>query len=80
MRKVTLDVLLGCSAPGLRFNEHVEENGPIVFQHACKLGLEGIVPKRKDSDYVSGRSRHWIRSKNPHAPAVKREAEIDWGR
>jgi hypothetical protein len=37
-----------------------QEDGPLVFQHACKLGLEGIVSKRM-------------------APAVKREAEEDWG-
>jgi bifunctional non-homologous end joining protein LigD len=43
------------------------------------LGLEGIVSKRKDSQYRSGRSPHWIKSKNPNAPAVKREAEEDWG-
>ena len=36
--------------------------------------------KRKDSRYSSGRSPHWIKSKNPNAPAVKREAEEDWGR
>jgi hypothetical protein len=35
--------------------------------------------KRLGSPYVSGRSRHWIKSKNPEAPAVKREAEEDWG-
>jgi hypothetical protein len=52
--------------------------GPIVFKHACKLGLEGIVSKRKDSRYHSGRWPHWIKSKNPNAPAVKREAEEDW--
>jgi hypothetical protein len=34
----------------------------------------------KDSRYSSGRSPHWIKSKNPNAPAVKREAEEDWGR
>jgi hypothetical protein len=51
-----------------------------VFAHAWKLGLEGIVSKRKDSRYCSGRSPHWIKSKNPNAPAVKREAEEDWGR
>jgi hypothetical protein len=45
---------------------------------ACKLGLEGIVSKRRDSPYSSGRSPHWIKSKNPNAPAVKREAE-EWG-
>jgi bifunctional non-homologous end joining protein LigD len=56
------------------------EDGPLVFAHACKLGLEGIVSKRKDSRYRSGRSPDWIKSKNPNAPAVKREAEEDWGR
>ena len=35
--------------------------------------------KRRDSPYSSGRSRHWTKSKNPNAPAVKREAEEDWG-
>jgi ATP-dependent DNA ligase len=38
---------------------------PLMFQHACKLGLEGIVSKHQDSRYHSGRSRHWIKSKNP---------------
>ena len=72
--------LLGSAVPGLRFNEHIEADGPTVFQHACKLGLEGIVSKHKNSRYISGRSLHWIKSKNPDAPAVKREVEIDWGR
>jgi len=72
--------LLTRASSGLRFNEHLdEEDGPLVFQHACKLGLEGIVSKRKDSRYRSGRSPHWIKTKNPDAPAVKREAEEDWG-
>jgi len=51
--------------------------GDVVFRHACKLGFEGIVSKRLGSPYISGRSRHWIKSKNPAAPAVKREAEED---
>jgi bifunctional non-homologous end joining protein LigD len=72
--------LLGSAIPGLRFNEHIEADGVDVFQHACRLGLEGIVSKRKDSYYVSGRSLHWAKSKNPDAPAVKREAEIEWSR
>ena len=72
--------LLGSAIPGLRLNEHIEADGVDVFQHACRMGLEGIVSKRKDSYYVSGRSLYWIKSKNPDAPAVKREAEIDWGR
>ena len=44
------------------------------------MGLEGVVSKRKGSGYASGRSPHWIKSENPNAPAVKREAEEDWGR
>jgi ATP-dependent DNA ligase len=60
---------------------HLDEgDGSLVFAHACKMGLEGIVSKRKDSGYRSGRSPDWIKSKNPAAPAVRREAEEDWGR
>jgi ATP-dependent DNA ligase len=64
--------------PGILFNEHIEGYGPSVFRHACKLGFEGIVSKRVGSSYCSGRSEHWIKSKNPKHPAVKREAEEDW--
>jgi hypothetical protein len=49
------------------------------FRHACQLGLEGIVSKRLGSRYTSGRSRDWLKFKNPAAPAVSREAEEDWG-
>ena len=65
---------------GIRFNEHMEVNGEVVIRHACKLGLEGIVSKRKDSTYRSGRSPDWLKMKNANAPEVKREAEKDWGR
>ena len=57
-----------------------EADGPLVFQHAGKLGLEGMVSKRRNSPYRSGRSLDWIKSKNPAAPAVRREAEEDWRR
>jgi bifunctional non-homologous end joining protein LigD len=50
------------------FNEHMdEEDCPLVFHHACKLGPEGIVSKRRDSPYSSGRSPHWIKWNNPNA-------------
>jgi bifunctional non-homologous end joining protein LigD len=59
--------------PGLLLNEHMEgEDGQLVFKEACKLGLEGIVLKHRDSRYHSGRSRHWIKSKNPLSAAVLR--------
>jgi hypothetical protein len=66
--------------PGIVLNEHYEGDGEVVFQHACKLGCEGIVSKRLGSLYRSGRSPHWIKVKNPKAPAVTREADEDWGR
>src|SRR6516165_161864 len=80
VRKATLASVLAKAQPGIRFNEHIEGDGPTVFDHACKLGLEGIVSKRKDSTYRSGRSPDWLKMKNPAAPAVKREAEEDWAR
>ena len=58
--------------------EHPE--GDVVIQNARKLGLEGIVSKRLGSRYRSGRSPDWLKFKNPAAPAVKREAEEEWGK
>jgi hypothetical protein len=66
---------------GVRLNEHMEHpEGAVVFQHACKMGLEGIVSKRLGSRYRSGHSPDWLKFKNPEAPAVRRETEEDWGR
>jgi bifunctional non-homologous end joining protein LigD len=83
LRREPLDVrkrsLLVKVGPGLRWNEHIEGDGESIFRHACKLGLEGIVSKRKGSPYRSGRSPDWLKMKNPDAPAVKREEEEDWG-
>jgi putative transposase len=58
--------------------EHPE--GEVVFQHAGRMGFEGIVSKRLGSRYRSGRSADWLKFKNPEAPAVRREAEEDWGK
>ena len=80
VRSATLASLLRGCLPGLRINEHLPYPGDVVFRHACKMGLEGIVSKRLGSRYISGRSRDWLKFKNPEAPAVKREAEEDWGR
>jgi ATP-dependent DNA ligase len=56
-----------------------EGDGYMLFEHMCKRCCEGIVSKRLGSLYRSGRSPHWLKIKNPKAPAVKREAEEDWG-
>ena len=77
-RKHKLARLVRTAHPGIVVNEHYDGDGEIVFQHACRLGCEGIVSKRLRSPYRSGRVDHWIKVKNPKAPAVKREAEEDW--
>jgi bifunctional non-homologous end joining protein LigD len=48
---------------GVRFSDHLEGEGSKIFRHACKLGLEGIVSKRLDLPYISGRGEHWIKTK-----------------
>ena len=80
IRKRQLATLLRAARVGLQLNKHISEPGDVVFRHACKMGLEGIVSKRKDSPYRSGRSPDWLKMKNPNAPAVKREVEEDWDR
>jgi bifunctional non-homologous end joining protein LigD len=48
-----------------------------VFEHACRLGLEGIVSKWLDSPYQSEPSMTWLKSKNPLSAAVRRGREED---
>ncbi len=79
-RKRALAQLLEGAPPALQLVEHLEEDGPVMFAHACRLGCEGIVSKRLGSTYRSGRSPDWLKIKNPAAPAVRREAEEEWGR
>src|SRR5215468_9168232 len=79
-RKALLAKLLRGSNLSLVLNEHFEEDGAAVYRAACQLGCEGIVSKRLGSPYRSGRSKYWVKVKNPKAPAVKREAEEDWGK
>jgi hypothetical protein len=67
------------SGPGIRFNEHMEGDGETVFRHACKLGLEGVVSKLTPSTVPAARPTG-SKMKNSDAPAVKREAEEDWGK
>jgi ATP-dependent DNA ligase len=79
-RKRTLAKLMRRPHAGIVLNEVFEGDGDVLFAHACKLGCEGIVSKRLGSHYRSGRSTAWLKVKNPEAPAVRREAEEDWGR
>jgi bifunctional non-homologous end joining protein LigD len=79
-RKGLLAKLLNGQQTSIVLNQVYEGDGAIVFGLACRLGCEGIVSKRLGSIYRRGRSPLWLKVKNPNAPAVKREAEEDWGR
>ena len=65
-RKGMLEKLLARN-DGMRFSEHLDGDGAIVFKHACRLGLEGIVSKRRDLAYRSGRCRGGSRSRTRRA-------------
>jgi bifunctional non-homologous end joining protein LigD len=77
-RKNRLAKMLARGGTAIIYNDHLAHDGPAVFEHACRLGLEGIVSKRLDSPYRSGPSKTWLKSKNPASEAVRREAEEDW--
>ncbi|TPK72162.1 DNA ligase D [Mesorhizobium sp. B2-4-15] len=62
-RKAALRDLLDETAPTLTYAEHLELGGEDVFDHACRLGLEGIVSKRADSPYRSGVQASWLKVK-----------------
>jgi bifunctional non-homologous end joining protein LigD len=64
-RKARLKQLLGRRKRVLRYVEHMDEGGTAMFDHACRLGLEGIVSKRRDLPYRSGRCASWLKIKNP---------------
>lgn len=62
-RKELLFCLLADADGRLRYSEHFAEKGALVLDHARQLGLEGIISKLADSEYVSGRTGEWVKSK-----------------
>ena len=62
-RKSLLQQVLASTPPPICFGEHLEADGPTVLEHSCRLGLEGIISKRKDLPYRSGHGEHWLKSK-----------------
>ena len=64
-RKTLLEKLLAAAPPGgpVRFSEHIEADGQAMVRHACRLGLEGVVSKRIDAPYRSGRTKSWVKTK-----------------
>ena len=62
-RKALLGELIGSGGGAVRYSSHFEEDGKLVLQRACALGLEGIVSKASQSVYVSGRGKSWVKAK-----------------
>src|SRR5262249_2805271 len=69
-RKAALKRLLGAvrtrTAP-IRYSEHFDQEGSLVLEQACRMSLEGIVSKRADAPYRSGRSEAFIKTKCSNA-------------
>jgi bifunctional non-homologous end joining protein LigD len=63
-RKAHLKKLVGGRKTGrIRYSEHIEGHGDAFFAQACRLGLEGIVSKRRDQPYQAGRHGGWLKAK-----------------
>lgn len=64
-RKSRLEKRLADAKPGvrIRYVDHFETGGDAVLRSACRLSLEGIVSKKADAPYQSGRSDSWVKSK-----------------
>jgi bifunctional non-homologous end joining protein LigD len=75
-RKARLDKLLARRADSIFLGSFEQgEIGPDLFRHACMMGLEGLVSKRRDRPYRGGRSKDWIKMKNRTHPAMERVIE-----
>ncbi|MBS7540470.1 DNA ligase D [Ancylobacter lacus] len=61
-RKAALEALIPAGGV-LRYSEHFDEDGATMLRHACRLSLEGVVSKRRDEPYRSGRGKGWVKSK-----------------
>ncbi|HJW69683.1 MAG TPA: DNA ligase D [Candidatus Binatia bacterium] len=64
-RKAALRALIDASSADqtLRYSDHVTGNGAAFLRQACRMSLEGVVSKRGDSPYKSGRGRDWLKAK-----------------
>ena len=62
-RKQRLSELLASNPARLRYVEHFETGAEAVLKSACRMSLEGVVSKRLDSSYRSGRGDGWLKTK-----------------
>ena len=76
LRKTNLARLLARRPEGIFVSDFEQgEIGPDLFRHACLMGLEGMVSKRRDRPYRAGRSPDCIKVKNREHPSIERVKE-----
>ena len=76
-RKARLKKLIGTRQSAFLYVDHIEEKGRIVFEHACRLDLEGIVAKPKAARYEAAEKKSpWIKIKNPTYSQKEGRAEL----
>jgi bifunctional non-homologous end joining protein LigD len=74
-KRVLREFMKSVFSERIRYCDHVDGDGAVVLEAACKLGLEGIVSKRANAPYRSGKRPEWIKTKC----AAWREANRDRG-
>ncbi|HET7679850.1 MAG TPA: DNA ligase D [Xanthobacteraceae bacterium] len=62
-KQALADLLAGSDLRQVRLSEHFTESGTTLLKHACKIGLEGIISKRRSAPYRPGRGGDWIKTK-----------------
>lgn len=64
-RKDALAALLKAAPANgaIRLSESIDETGSVLLKHACRMHLEGIISKRSDAPYRSGRGHDWLKTK-----------------
>lgn len=62
-RKELLQPLIEEAGPPLFYSDHIEGQGEEVIRKACAMHLEGVISKKKNAPYRSGRGKSWIKSK-----------------
>src|SRR5262245_29879283 len=62
-KKRLQELLAATNLPAIQYSDHIEDNGVQFLRESCQLGLEGIISKRRDRPYTTGRSGDWIKVK-----------------
>ena len=62
-RHLLEDLVVPAGDGAIRLSEEVEGDGAHLLEHACQIGLEGIIAKQRDQPYRSGRTGDWLKIK-----------------